>query len=147
VVEVGKAKRMLFRLRTCFGRLCIRAVFGVWSNKSWFCKWSTVYVSANHSNLTCWHAERCVFRKVPTECKSLVKADARNYFSKLCCVTVDGFGAGDVKTMYSCISRVLKAAKTKSSVQKFARVSDSNGHPAQSVSEENMCSGSTSVSC
>ena len=60
------------------------------------------------------------------------------YISNLCSEVVTAFEHDDPRSMYQCVGRVLRAckSKSKSSVQKFARINDAFGQPAQSLSEE-----------
>jgi len=136
IVQVGRERRMLFKLRSRFCRASVRAAFGIWSNKPWFCKWTLVFGFSSFSNLRLWSQQRRRFKEESYFCKALLKDESAKYFSNLCTEVVDAFESDNMKSMCGCVGRVIKASKSRSNGQQFARVNDSQGHPAQSLSEE-----------
>ena len=61
VSSLSRSERLLFRYRSRFQTAPVRAVFGIWANQSWKCKWSHIYgFSCLRKNRT-WQIVRNVF--------------------------------------------------------------------------------------
>ena len=113
------------------------AAFGVWANKCWRCKWSSVWVFSNFSKLHAWVKAGFAVQYLKTHITSMLELEALAFFSESADRVVSSFNSGDAKQFFGSINGVLKVANNKTATPKCMRVIDTHtGQPSQSVVQE-----------
>ncbi len=137
ICEASDFKKKRCKLFKVFKNAPLWAVFGVWANKSWRCKWSPIWVFSSFSKLHAWAKAGYAIQYLNTHINGMLKLEALAFFSESADSVVSSFNNGDSKQFFGSINSVLKVANNKSATPKCMRVIDSHtGQPSQSVVQE-----------
>ena len=132
----ARVRREMFRYRSRFDKSPLRAVFGFWAGKTWWCCWDEVVGFSCLKNLTLWQESRVRFRICASECKCLLQRDKVKYFCQISEEIIEAYASGSSSAMHKSVNKLIRICKSSKKTQKYSRVHDSGGVPAKCLLDE-----------
>ena len=83
IVACAGIRRDVLRYRSRFCKSSVRAMFGVWSGRMWWCKYNMVYGFSNQADIQLYTSTKTKHRLALNKCKTLLKHDKRKYYSQI----------------------------------------------------------------
>ena len=97
IKKLISAKRNLFKSFSRIYRSPLWAVFSIWSNQCWRCRWDPIYGFSSSKNLSNWSKQRRYVFNFSNHIKYILRDESKTFFNNLCDNVVEAFNSNDQK--------------------------------------------------